>query len=170
MSTTRAQFLDRVHQPLHSDTRRSSPTKSTYRVRWRELAEWTTFAGDALAYWDNLDDAEQNAVLPTVGERYWHQAYETLNNTTPIVTVEDDLGIYFTLLYGAPHNVAIRGASDDHAEFIRRHPDLTGLPDGCLKFDDRIAGIVEIKTFWNINEDVMREVFQGPSLPESLVK
>ena len=65
MSVTRDEFLGHVYDPLQSLAGQSSPTKSTYRVRWRELSEWEDFISDAQTYRDTQPETEKNFVPPS---------------------------------------------------------------------------------------------------------
>lgn len=71
MSVTREQLLSHIHQPLQSSPRPTSPPKSTYRVRWCELSEWSDFTSDAQTYWSNLSAAEKDAILVGLAPNYW---------------------------------------------------------------------------------------------------
>ena len=68
----------------------------------------------------------------------------------------------FTVAYSGPHNEAISGASDDHASLETALPeDIVGTPDGYFENYDKVTGIVEIKTFWNVTEQRIDEVLQS---------
>src|SRR5437773_860250 len=115
--TTRAEILTHVHRPLQnlsSDPPRSSSTKSTYRVHWRELTEWQHFQSDTMDYWNVLDDNDKNAILP-VQAGYWSFMESLLQRTARRFRREPHLITPFTVAYAGPHNEAISGASDDHA-------------------------------------------------------
>ena len=165
MAITREQFLGHIHVPLQTTARPSSPTKSTYRVRWRQLSEWNDFILDARTYWDDLPDTQKSAVLTGVPPNYWDVLVGTLADIAPSVTQEPHLGTPFAVLYSAPHNKAINGAVDDHARITTQLPPTTvGQPDGCFEYDDRLTGIIELKSFWNLTERTILEVLQGPIL------
>ena len=162
MSVSREQFLSHVHNPLQSPAAQSSPTKSTYRVRWRELSEWEDFISDAGTYWDNLAETEKNSVLPGVSDGYWDFMATTINSLATRLRREQHLRTPFSLLYGSPHNVAITDAGDEHAQITDQLPeDTVGEPDACFEYDNRIAGVIEVKTFWNLGETGLVEVLQG---------
>ena len=163
MSITREQFLNHVHPPLESLARPSSPTKSTYRVRWRELSEWNDFVSDAQTYWDYLGNVEKSHILTGVSVDYWAYVSRTLTALAPTVSLESHLSTPFSLLYSAPHNETLLGAGDSHARITTQLPTNTvGQPDGCFEFNNTLAGIVELKSFWNITERTILEVLQGP--------
>ena len=167
MTVTREQFLAHVHQPLESGAQPSSPTKSTYRVRWRELVEWDDFVADAQAYWENLPHSQRTQVLPRVSPDYWDFVDVSLQDTTledepSTVSQEPHLATPFTLLYSGPHNRAVIGATDNHARITTRLPANTvGQPDGCFAFNNQLAGIIELKSFWNLAETTILDVLQG---------
>ena len=164
MSLTREQLLTHVHQPLQSAAQPSSPTKSTCRVRWREINEWAYFVSEAQEYWDGLDDDEKNQVIPETRVGYWDSLSDSLTAAIPYVRRESHLLIPFTFKYSVPHNHAIPGARDNHARINTIIPDvIIGQPDACFEHDDKIGGIIEIKTLTN---EAIIEVFQG-SLPPS---
>jgi len=162
MPVTREQFLSQVHPPLDSLGQPSSPTKSVFRVRWRELSEWNDFVSGASTYWSNLPNEEKSHVLPRVSSGYWEQQYETLTDSASSASQEPHLVTPFALLYSAPHNKAIVGSSDDHARILTQVPSNTvGQPDGSLQFDNQLSGIIELKSFWNLTETTILEVLQG---------
>lgn len=75
----------------------------------------------------------------------------TLAALTRSVTQEQHLDTLFSLLYCAPHNKAISGVGDDHAHITTKIPaTAVGKPDGYFEYHSRLAGIVELKTFWNL--------------------
>ena len=164
MLLTREEFLTHVHQPLNSSAGPSSPTKGKYRLRWRELSEWSNFTSDAQTYWDNLGGFEKNQELPGVASNYWDVLYSSMAavDDEEGVSRETDLVTPFTNLYSAPHNLAIPGSNDDHAFMTpRRTANIIGDPDGCLKFNNQLAGIIELKTFWKVTETSILEVLEG---------
>lgn len=78
------------------------------------------------------------------------------------VTQEQDLGIPFINLYSLSHNLPIPGSNDDHARITPRCPaNIIGDPDCCLKLNDQLVGIIELKTFWKVTETTILEVLEG---------
>src|SRR5947207_6859160 len=138
MSLTRQQLLTHVHQPLRPrEQRQTSPTHSTYRLRWRQITEWTHFTAQAQDYWDSLTNAEKTQVIADTPPSYWNVLNAALANVTPDVRQEADLHQPFTFLYSAPHNTAVPGARDPHARLSSRLPDVhVGIPDGCFQYND----------------------------------
>ena len=162
MSVTREEFLSHVHRPLVSTARPSSPTKSTYRVRWRELSEWDDFVTDAQTYWNNLPATEKSQVLPEMSPDYWDHVAGILRVTAPSISQEPRLANPFTLLYARPHNQAIAQDGNGHALISTAlPPETVRQPDGCFVFNDKLAGIIELKGFWNLTEEAILEVLQG---------
>ena len=162
MSLTCEQLLTHVHPPLQSTARLSSPTKSTYRVRWREISEWTDFVIEAQEYWDGLDDAEKNQIIPEARVTIWDQLSESMAVAMPSVSREGHLLIPFMFKYSIPHNHAIPGSRDDHARITTSIPDvIIGQPDACFEHDDKVGGIVEVKTFWNLANESIIQVIRG---------
>jgi hypothetical protein len=165
MSLTRQQLLIHVHPPLQSTARRSSPTKPTYRIRWREICEWTDFVIEAQTYWDGLDDAEKNQMIQTPSN-YWDVLEAGLMAAMPSVSRERHLLTPFALKYCVSHNHAVSGARDDHASITIGIPDtIIGQPDACFVYDDNISGIIEIKPFWNLTNESIVQVIQDISPP-----
>jgi hypothetical protein len=164
MSLTRERLLRHIHPLLETTARSgpSSPTKSTYRVRWRELLGWDDFVSEAQTYWNGLGD-EQKEMATTAPTNYWEVIYGDLGFPRP-VSREPNLIFPFRALYAAPHNRAISGANDQHAYITTELPDdIVGQPDACLQHDNRLVGIIELKTFWNLTESAILEVLQGSS-------
>ena len=152
-----------MHQPLQRTSRPSSPTKSTYRVRWREIHEWADFVTEAQEYWDDLDNSEKNEVIQEAPLNYWDVWEAGLVAAMPTVSREVHLLIPFTFKYSIPHNHAIPGARDNHSRIAMRVPDITiGQPDACFEYDDKVSGIIEVKTFWNLTRESIVEVIRGP--------
>src|SRR5947207_2973962 len=138
MSLTREQLLTHVHQPLQSTAQPSSPTKSTYRVRWREIHEWTDFVTETREYWDGLDDDEKNQVIPETHIRYWDSLSDSLTAVMSSVRREGHLVTPFIFKYSIPHNHAIPGARDNHERIMTSIPDVViGQPDACFEHDDK---------------------------------
>ena len=151
-----------MHKPLQSTARPCSPTKSTYRVRWREIHEWSDFVHEAQEYWDGLDDDEKNQFIPEARVTLWDQLSDTLAVVMPSLSREGQLVTPFTFMYSGPHNHAISGTQGRHARITTSIPDfIIGQPDACFEHDDKIGGIIEIKTFWNLIHESIVEVIRG---------
>ena len=161
MSITREQLLSHIHEPLQSPARPSSLTKSTYRVRWRELSEWTDFTTEANAYWDDLPDFEKNAVLDGLPANYWDFVAGQVLSLMHRVTREAHLLTPFSTLYSALHNKAATDACDDHARITSKVPGtILGALDACFELNGEICGVVELKNFRNLNETTVTEVIE----------
>ena len=166
MPLTCDQMLTHVHAPLET-TREpsSSATLSTYHVRWRELREWTDFASSAQDYWARLSDADKGRIVPQAPKNYWELLSDSLTTAVPSYFRENHLLMPLTFNYAIPHNHAISGACDTHARISTTLPlSVVGQPDGCFEQDDEVRGIIELKTFWNLTNDSIRQVIQGMSL------
>lgn len=111
---TREEFVGHVHQPLPDGGTGGSPTKSTLRYRWRELRDWDVEA-DARTYWEGLPSGDKNGVLNHVHSTHWDVAQSSLDALMEPFTVESTLRAPFSTAYQIPHNLAIVGASDEHA-------------------------------------------------------
>ena len=162
MSVTREKFLDHVHRPLKSNAQPSSPTKSTYRVRWRELIEWDDFVSDALTYWGNLPDTQKTQVLPRVSHDYWDFVDVSLQDTA--------------LRRYSIHRLPRTAPGDSfHASLLRtpligllleqlmimRESQHVDQPDVCFAFNNQLADIIELKSFWNLTKGTIVDVLQG---------
>jgi hypothetical protein len=122
---------------------------------------WGDFESEAQAYWNALDDSEKEEVI-SVNPAYWEGIQEHLDELVPTVSRESHLSTPFSLLYASPHNKAIHGAIDDHARLTTQIPDnVVGQPDACFEKDNKLVGIVEIKSFWNVTEASINEVLHS---------
>jgi hypothetical protein len=166
-SPTRNEFLSHVHPRLVNptgDPAPGSPTKSTMRYRWRELLQWDVEA-DAQSYWDNLADDDKNTRL-AVRPGYWDFVQDQLDSFTQPFTSEPTLRVPFSTALQLPHNVAIRGASDIHAEMWTEGSHLDTPPIGnadfIMVYDGKLTGLIELKTWWKVTEAEIEEVRAGP--------
>jgi len=162
---TRDEFLSHVHQePARPDLdpRKGSPTKSTQRYRWRELLPWDVEA-EARAYWDALSEDDKTAILPVAG--YWGIVQLQLDSLIYQLTSEPGLRLPFSNAFQIPHNIAIRGADDVHAEMWTEGSWLDPQPvanaDLIMVYDGRLCGVIELKTWWKVTEAEIEEVRQG---------
>ena len=165
-SPTRDHFLNHVHTPLiypGGDPLDGSPTKSTTRYRWRELHHWAVEA-DAEAYWDALPEDDKSSRLE-VDPAYWRFVQTQLSGFTQPFTSEPTLRVPFSNAYHTPHNIAIRGASDVHAEMWTEGSRLEKPPIGNADFifvyDGKITGVIELKTWWKVTEAQIEDVKAG---------
>jgi hypothetical protein len=98
-----------------------------------------------------------------LADNYWDVVADQLSELAPSVSRELHLSTPFSLLYAAPHNKATNGAADNHAKITTNIPDvnIVGQPDSCFLFNGALAGIVEIKSFWNLTDVAILDVLQG---------
>ena len=94
---------------------------------------------------------------------YWDHVAGILPAVAPCVSLEPHLTTPFTLLYTAPHNQAVDRGSAHALIATALPPETVGQPDGCFVFDDKLAGIIELKSFWNLDAEAIAEVIQGTS-------
>jgi hypothetical protein len=168
---TRDEFLNYVHRGLtHSNTdpKKSSPTKSTQRYRWRQLLPWDVEA-EARGYWDALGEDQKTAAL-AVMPGYWDFVQVQLDGYTQPLTSESRLRIPFGNAFQIPHNLAIRGAGDAHAEMwtegAQPDPQPLANADLIMVYDGKLCGLVELKTWWKVTEAEIEEVRQGTKLTD----
>jgi hypothetical protein len=167
-SPTRDEFLSYVHTPLTNtgeDPDSGSPTKSAMRCRWNQLQHWDVEV-DANGYWEAMSDDDRHATL-TVRLGYWDHVAFTLSNYTEPFISEPTLRSPFDTAYRNPHNVAIRGATDAHADMWPEGSgsNLTKPPitrsDLVFVYDGRLTGVGELKCWWNVTEAEFEEVKVG---------
>jgi hypothetical protein len=164
-SPTREEFLNYVHTPLanpQGDPPTGSPTKSTMRYRWRELRDWDIEA-DAIAYWDGLPDHDKHARLVAAG--YWEVVRMQLDGFDQPFSSESNLRDPFGNAFRAPHNLAVQRSSDVHAKMWSEASVLDESPIGNADFlfvyDNKLTGIIELKTWWKVNQTQFEEVKAG---------
>jgi hypothetical protein len=85
------------------------------RYRRRELRDWDIEA-DVRQYWDGISDDDKQAALPNVVQHQWEIVQLQLMTMGPPFTAEESIRYPFTNAFIVPHNGAIQGASDPHAE------------------------------------------------------
>jgi len=162
-SLTRDEFLNYVHTPLvyPGDPPDGSPTKSATRYRWRELHHWDVEA-DAMAYWDTLTDKD---VTLEVDPAHWRVVQTQLRSFNQPLTSEPTLRVPFSNAYHTPHNIAIQGASDVHAQIWTEGSYLENPPIGNADFlfvyDGKLVGVIELKTWWKVTEAQIEDVRAG---------
>ena len=166
---TREEFLSYVHTPLSNpqgDPAPGSPTKSSMRYRWRELHDWDVEA-DANEYWNAMSDGDKQARLSRVPP--WEVVCMMLDSFTQPFTSESTLRYPFGTAFRSTHNLAIQGASDAHAEIWGE--DSSGLyeppignSDLMFVYNNRLAGIIELKTWWKVTQEQIAEVKAGTTL------
>jgi hypothetical protein len=169
-SLTREEFLNYVHSPLSNPDGdpTGSPTKSTMRYRWRELHHWSVEA-EAREYWAAVSIDDKQATLTRVRPGFWDDMREDLEDVKEPFTSETSLQAPFAIAFRIGHNRAIRGASDHHAEMRSETGGLQGDPvignsDLVFVHQNRLVGIIELKTWWKVTETEINEVKNGTFL------
>jgi hypothetical protein len=172
---TREEFLGHAHTPLvnpHGDPSPGSPTKSTLRTRWRELRDWDIEA-EATQYLIDMTDEDRNARMTGITAEYWNFVRATLNACIQPYMRELALRDPFGNAFRAPHNIAIIGASDSHAEIWG---DASGLNSPPISTADlffvapgnKVAGIIELKPWWKVDETQIEQVRIGSLYPNNV--
>ena len=168
---TRDEFLSHVHHELaHSNTNPpiGSPTKSTQRCRWRELLPWDVEA-EARAYWEAVSEDDKTAILAVAG--YWGIAQLQVDTFFQQFTSEPALRFPFGAAFQVPHNIAIRGAHDVHAEMwtegSQPEPQPLAKADYFMVYDGKLCGLIELKTWWKVTEAEIEQVRQGNKQPDA---
>jgi hypothetical protein len=166
---TRDEFLEHVHPPLANldgDPPKGTSTTSTTRYRWRTLHHWDVEA-DANVYWEGLPDADKTGRLG-VHPAYWEAMESTMTSSSQPRGSEHALIVPFSNAYNTPHDQAIKGASDAHAEIwvegSQLDPSLIGKADFLFVYDGKLTGVIELKTWWNVTEDDIQDVKAGKSI------
>lgn len=169
-SLTRDEFLGHVHAPLvnrNDDPQSGSPTKSTTRYRWRELRHWDV-EGETQSYWDALPDDDKTRTVD-VPLGYWNVIEHQLRSFSQPLTTEPTLKFPFNNAIQNPHNTAIQGASDAHAEIWAEGSKLATQPIGnadfIMVYDGKLTGIIELKTWWKVTVTEIEDVRAGPLRP-----
>lgn len=161
---TREEFVSYVHQPLPNGGTGGSPTKSALRYRWRELRDWDVEA-DARTYWEGMPSSDKNGVLNHVHSAYWSVTESNLAAFMEPFTAESTLRDPFSTAYRGPHNLAIVGAGDRHAVMRIGVGSLEivplSSPDLIFVYEGQLAGIVELKTWWKVDETQINDVRAG---------
>jgi hypothetical protein len=167
---TREEFLSHTHTPLvnpNGDPPPGSPTKSTLRTRWRELRDWD-IEEEAIQYLSDMKDEDRNARMAGITTEYWNFVRATLNAYIQPYMRELTLRDPFGNAFRAPHNIAIMGASDSHAEIWG---DGSGLDPPPISTADlflvasggKLAGIIELKPWWKVDQTQIDQVKTGTS-------
>ena len=167
-SPTREEFLRYAHGPLSNpdgDPSSGSPTKSTMRYRWRELQHWDIEL-EARDYWAAVPIHDKQATLSRVRPGFWDDMREDLEDVREPFKSEASLLAPFAIAFRIGHNRAIRGASDQHAEMRSETGGLDGDPvvgnsDLVFVHQNKLVGIVELKTWWKVTESEINQVKSG---------
>jgi len=165
---TREEFLNYVHQPLtnpQGDPHAGSPTKSTMRYRWRDLRDWDVET-EAMSYWEHLPTADKEATLVDLSGAHWEVVRSLLYTMRKPYNAETSLRGPFEIAFRTGHNGAIEGASDTHAEIWGDASGLEGEPpignsDLIFVYNKKLTGIIELKTWWKVDQTQIEDVRAG---------
>lgn len=142
-----------------------SPTRCVERARWATLTEWTSFPDEVNHYWLSLSRTELATTVDP--HNYMDSRHFHLRGRRGFPTSEGDLEVPMDVLYTNPHNFAATpdGAAQPHAEIVKYKRGsafrLSGEPDYIFVHGDCVVGIIELKTFWNIDAQQIDEVLFG---------
>jgi len=110
-------------------------------------------------------DDDKHARLVTVTAAHWQFVRTMLNSFTQPFTSEPTLRDPFSTAFRSGHNLAIHGASDVHAEIWSEASGLDEPPIGnadlIFVYDNKLTGIIELKTWWKVNQTQIEEVKAG---------
>jgi len=161
---SREEFLSHVHQPRSNNAGPGSPTKSTMRYRWRELRHWAV-EEECRAYWEALSAEDKAAIVAPPG--YWDVVELQLGSSGEPLASESELKPPFSYSFQSPHNIAIKGAGDAHAEIwsegARLAKEPLGNADFLVVYDGKLAGAIELKMWWKVNDAEIEDVRAGPT-------
>lgn len=89
----------------------------------------------------------------------------TLSSYTEPFTSEPTLRDPFCIAFQSPHNLAIQSASDVHTEIRSQASGLNEPPIGNADFifvyDNKLTGIIELKTWWKVTQEQIAQVKAG---------
>ena len=162
-ASSREEFLSHVYRPRSNNAGPGSPTKSTMRYRWRELRHWAV-EEECRAYWEALsvEDKAQEIAVPA---GFWGLMELLLESSSEPLASESRLKFPFGTFFQSPHNIAIKGAGDAHAEIwgegARLAKEPLGNADFLMVYDGKLAGAIELKTWWKVNEAEIEDVRAG---------
>jgi hypothetical protein len=132
------------------------------RYRWRELRDWD-FEAEGNTYWGGMSEGDKQSRLTRVPP--WEVVRIMLANIVEPFTSEPSLHDPFVTAFRIPHNGAIQGASDAHAEIRSAvsglHEPPIGNSDLVFVYDNKLTGIIELKTWWNVTEQQIAQVKSG---------
>jgi len=124
---------------------------------------------DASNYWAALPPHEKTAQL-TVRPAYWDVVQDQLDGETNVGS-ENALCNLFNIAFRLPHNTAIVGSADEHAD-IRLEGTVDPQPlsnsDFFMMHNDVLCGLIELKTWWKVTDGEIDQVRQG-NPPKSLL-
>jgi hypothetical protein len=102
---------------------------------------------------------------------YWDVVRLQLDGYTQPLTSEPGLRIPFGNAFQIPHNLAIRGDDDAHAEMwtegAQPDPQPLANADFIMVYNGKLCGLIELKTWWKVTEAEIEEVREGSKQAES---
>jgi hypothetical protein len=123
---------------------------------------------EARVYWDALLD-DDKAQMIDVPLAYWGVVEHQLRSYSQPLTSESTLKVPFSNAIQTPHNTAIQGASDAHAEMWTEGSKLAKEPIGnadfIMVYDGKLTGLIELKTWWKVTTAAIEDVRAGPPRP-----
>ena len=128
------------------------------------MRDWD-IEGEGRAYWEGVSSSDKQAKIAGVDSGFWTMVQSLLGAFMEPFTQEPTLRAPFSTAYQGPHNLAIVGASDQHA--VMRIGvgglDIVPLsnPDLIFVHEGQLAGIVELKTWWKVYETQINDVRTG---------
>jgi hypothetical protein len=117
-------------------------------------------------YWTRIPIEDKQAPMVVLPPNHWESVPAHLNMLAPFRS-EQNLVQPFGSAFRIGHNAAICGASDLHAE-IGNIADLDeesiGNADQIFVYDHKPMGIIELKTWWKVDEAQIQDVKTGKCL------
>ena len=167
-SPTRDEFLSHVHQGLvHPET---DPEEEgiTYEIDTALSMARAAALGRRSRSPRLLGCSQRRSTRPphwAVPPGYWDVVQLQLDSYTQPLTSEPGLRVPFSTAFQIPHNLAIRGAGDVHAEMwtegSQPDPQPIANADFIMVYDGKLCGLIELKTWWKVTEAEIEEVRQG---------
>jgi hypothetical protein len=172
LDSTRGTVLKTSLPPVRPALRTAtSTTKSRFRLRWDELAEWHSFEDDAVAYFNNVvPPTDLAALIANYNgvKGLWEAVFGER------VRTEADIKRCVLTYVRQIHNIAARGASsaplpsDDHSTLVPIEPgagsyNLLGVSDFALfnELEQRVTAVAEVKNPWIVTPQMIDAVIDG---------
>jgi hypothetical protein len=121
---------------------------------------------DAREYWEGVSNDDKQARLVGVMAGHWQVVRTMLDSFNQSFTMESAIRGPFEAAFRSGHNAAVVGASDAHAEIWSDTTDLDGEPpigngDLLFVYNNKLTGIIELKTWWKVNPGQIDDVKAG---------
>ena len=175
---TRQQVLMQVIPPVHPSAGHLSEatTKSTFRLRWNNLTEWTEFPNQVINYSNNIPLNDRNAgVMNTSTFQFcWERVADPI-----AVRGELHIQTFLELYVSSCHNAAAVGRHnaplpyDRHSAIVQnaQTPNgfpVVGIPDFLMAVGltwNEPTAIFEIKTPWLVTARQVDDVLEDAINP-----